>query len=48
MLKSAGADNAMEFDGGSSSQMCIKQKRMLVKFDRAPATIFGIQVRRNQ
>lgn len=48
ILKSAGADNAMEFDGGSSSQMCIKQKRMLVKFDRAPAAIFGIQVRRNQ
>ena len=48
ILKSAGADNAMEFDGGSSSQMCIKQKRMLVKFDRMPASILGIRICANQ
>ena len=48
ILKSAGADNAMEFDGGSSSQMCINRKRMLMKFDRMPASILGIRICANQ
>ncbi len=48
ILKSAGADNAMEFDGGSSSQMCINRKRMLMKFDRMLASILGIRICANQ
>lgn len=43
ILKNAGADSAMEFDGGSSSQLCVMQKRLLMKFDRNPAVIWGIK-----
>ncbi|MGP1459402.1 MAG: phosphodiester glycosidase family protein [Treponema sp.] len=47
ILKNAGADSAMEFDGGSSSQMCVKQKRLLIKFDRNPASVLGIKFKRS-
>lgn len=47
ILKNAGADSAMEFDGGSSSQMYVLQKRLLMKFDRHPAVIWGIKRKYN-